>query len=202
MGVPVHQVKEFSPRFSLGCSISSPPHLALALLHHPSALLRLHETWRHMAVYYAMIRGGRGAVRTLPFFRDPWVRYRLDAPNWADLTEAVQSLGRCLLAAGATALFPSMPGGRVISSANDLPRFLPSPLNARNTDLMTIHLFSSCPMGERRPRCAADSFGRVHGQKNLYIADASLLCTAPGVNPQGSIMAFARRNVLKFLKQL
>jgi hypothetical protein len=30
-------------------------------------------------------------------------------------------------------------------------------------------------------------------------ADASLLCTAPGVNPQGSVMAFARRNVMKFL---
>jgi choline dehydrogenase-like flavoprotein len=39
----------------------------------------------------------------------------------------------------------------------------------------------------------------VHGQEGLYIADASLLCTAPGVNPQGSIMAFARRNALHFL---
>ncbi|MCF3608975.1 GMC family oxidoreductase [Planktothrix agardhii 1033] len=36
----------------------------------------------------------------------------------------------------------------------------------------------------------------------MYIADASLLCTAPGVNPQGSIMAIARRNALKFLGQL
>ena len=42
-------------------------------------------------------------------------------------------------------------------------------------------------------------FGRVHGFKNLYVADASLLCTAPGVNPQGSVMAFARRNVMRFL---
>jgi choline dehydrogenase-like flavoprotein len=65
--------------------------------------------------------------------------------------------------------------------------------------LMTIHLFSSCPMGEDKEKCAADSYGRVHGFKNLYIADASLLCTAPGVNPQGSVMAFARRNVMKFL---
>ena len=65
--------------------------------------------------------------------------------------------------------------------------------------LMTIHLFSSCPMGENRSQCAADSFGRVHDLKNLYLADASLLCTAPGVNPQGSIMALARRNALHFL---
>src|SRR5439155_5611251 len=30
MGVPVHQVKEFAPRVSFGCSISTPPYLALA----------------------------------------------------------------------------------------------------------------------------------------------------------------------------
>lgn len=66
-------------------------------------------------------------------------------------------------------------------------------------NLMTIHLFSSCPMGEDRSKCAADSFGHIHGFKNLFINDASLLCSAPGVNPQGSIMAIARRNALKFL---
>ena len=67
---------------------------------------------------------------------------------------------------------------------------------------MTIHLFSSCPMGENRRLCAADSFGRVHECPGLYIADASLLCTQPSVNPQGSIMAIARRNALKFLGTL
>jgi choline dehydrogenase-like flavoprotein len=67
---------------------------------------------------------------------------------------------------------------------------------------MTIHLFSSCPMGERRDRCAVDSFGRVHGTPNLRVADASILCGPPGVNPQGTIMALARRNALHFLGKL
>jgi choline dehydrogenase-like flavoprotein len=63
---------------------------------------------------------------------------------------------------------------------------------------MTIHLFSSCPMGENAERCSIDSFGRVKAVPGLHIADASLLPTAPGVNPQGSIMAFTRRNALHF----
>jgi choline dehydrogenase-like flavoprotein len=78
-----------------------------------------------------------------------------------------------------------------------LPELLPNGL----ANLMTIHLFSSCPMGENKSQCATDSFGRVHGLKNLYVNDASLLCTAPGVNPQGSIMALARRNALAFLER-
>ncbi|MGA2661712.1 MAG: GMC oxidoreductase, partial [Verrucomicrobiota bacterium] len=76
-----------------------------------------------------------------------------------------------------------------------LPEMLPNGL-AR---LMTVHLFSSCPMGEDQHVCATDSFGRVHGFDHLFVNDASLLCTAPGVNPQGSIMALARRNVIHFL---
>jgi choline dehydrogenase-like flavoprotein len=54
-------------------------------------------------------------------------------------------------------------------------------------------------MGENKDKCATDSFGPVHGLKNLNIADASLLYTAPGVNLRGSVMGFARRNVMKFL---
>ena len=55
-------------------------------------------------------------------------------------------------------------------------------------------------MGEDQSQCATNSFGQVHGFDNLYVNDASLLCTAPGVNPQGSIMALARRNALKFFR--
>ena len=39
------------------------------------------------------------------------------------------------------------------------------------------------------------------GSKTFIVADASLLCTAPGVNPQGSVMAFARRNAPSFSKK-
>jgi choline dehydrogenase-like flavoprotein len=34
----------------------------------------------------------------------------------------------------------------------------------------------------------------------LWVNDASLLPQAPGVNPQGTVMAFARRNVLHYLE--
>jgi choline dehydrogenase-like flavoprotein len=73
------------------------------------------------------------------------------------------------------------------------------PLKRSLTNLMTIHISSSCPMGENTERCAVDSFGQVHGVDSLYVADASLLCSAPTVNPQGSIMAVVRRNLHHYL---
>jgi choline dehydrogenase-like flavoprotein len=198
MGVPVHQVKEFAPRLSLGCSISAEPYLALAMLDHPARAHEMEEDWPRMAIYYAMITGGSGSVRRVPGHRDPLVRYALGEQDMRDLADGTRKLCELLLAAGAEALYPTVDGAMPLHSIADLTH-IADPLPHGRTSLMTIHLFSSCPMGEDRRRCVTDSFGRVHGHDGLYIADASLLCTAPGVNPQGSIMAFARRNVLHFL---
>jgi choline dehydrogenase-like flavoprotein len=51
-------------------------------------------------------------------------------------------------------------------------------------------------MGENEAICATNSYGRVHGTEGLYIADASMLCTATGVNPQGTVMAVSHRNAM------
>ena len=64
---------------------------------------------------------------------------------------------------------------------------------------MTVHLCSTMRMGEDRTRACADSYGRVWGTANLHVNDASLLPDAPGVNPQGPIMAIALRNCEHFL---
>jgi choline dehydrogenase-like flavoprotein len=57
-------------------------------------------------------------------------------------------------------------------------------------------------MGQNPALCATDSFGRVPGRPNLYINDASLLPTAPSVNPQGAVMTVARRNAIHFLENI
>jgi choline dehydrogenase-like flavoprotein len=77
-------------------------------------------------------------------------------------------------------------------------RWLDERLPRKGLSLTTVHAFSSCPIGERRERCAADSYGKVFDYENLYLNDASMLPDSPGVNPQGGIMALARRNALRF----
>jgi choline dehydrogenase-like flavoprotein len=195
---PVHQVKQFDPRFSMGCSVSKRPALALALVDHPDWLAAVDRDWRRMAIYYAQSTGGRAVVRPLPGFRDPLVRARPNPADMADLAEGLRRLCECLFAAGADLVYPSLPGCPALRSPADLGR-LPAALSPGGGSITALHLFSSCPMGEDETRCVADSFGRVHGTDALYIADASLLCTPTVVNPQGSVMAIAHRNALQYL---
>jgi choline dehydrogenase-like flavoprotein len=198
LGVPVHQVREFAPHMSFGCSISSLPYLMLATADYPERRNLIRGQWRHMAVYYAMIAGPAvGTVRNVG--PDALVRYRLSPADLRALSLGLRRLCHLLLAAGAVELYPAVSGFPPISTEDDLS-LIPEQLPAGRTSLMSVHLFSSCPMGENRALCAADSFGRVHGAPDLFIHDASLLCTAPGVNPQGSIMALARRNTLHYLE--
>ena len=201
MGVPVHQVKEFAPAFSFGCSISSKPYLALALLDHPEELPKLQFKWKRMAVYYAMIvPDAEGSVDAVPGYRDAMVSFQLTPSDLRLLAAALRKLSELLFAAGAVRLMPSISGFGTLEDSRELSR-IPAMLPKSFTNLMTIHLFSSCRMGESTSLCPADSLGRVRGLPNLHIADASLLPSAPGVNPQGSVMAFARRNALAFAEK-
>ena len=201
MGVPVHQVKEFAPDYSLGCSISSKQYLRVAMLDHPNQQSIVDQNWQKMAIYYAMIKPeGNGSIKNLPFFKDPLITYKLTKNDKNNLAKGLKKISQLLLSAGATKIYPSIKGAPIIKKINDVNQ-LPSTINPTITSLMSVHLFSSCPIGERKDICVADSFGKVYDHEGLFISDGSMLPSAPGVNPQGSIMAFAHRNIERIISQ-
>ena len=193
---PVHQIKEFDPRFSMGCSMSKRPALAMAMAAHPSMMTQVDREWQRMAIYYVQSTGGRATVRNLPGFADPLVRVQLGPEDLNELAVGLAKLAEVLFAAGAEAIYPSITGYPVLRSVTDIAK-LPPTLLPQKANATALHLFSSCPMGENKAVCVADSFGRVHGTEGLFIADSSLLCGPTVVNPQGTVMAVARRTALR-----
>jgi choline dehydrogenase-like flavoprotein len=199
--VPVHQVTEFAPDLSFGGSASNPGLVALALSDNWSEFGADIESWRQMSVYYAAITSeGRGLVRAIPGLRDPVVLYHLTAHDRALLRSGMARLAQLLLVAGATDVYPSFRGAPRVRTPRDLP-VLSERFRATAASVMTVHLCSTVPMGEDPRRCAADSWGLVHGTSNVRVNDASLLPTAPGVNPQGTVMALAIRNARHFIER-
>jgi choline dehydrogenase-like flavoprotein len=195
--VPVHQVKPPGADISYGGSASSPGQIALVLSDDWPRNRAAAEDWERMAVYYAAIRPqGRGRIATLPRLRDPLVSFGLTRGDLALLGEGLENLGRILFAAGAETVFPSVRGGGSIARGQGAEA-LRGIVTRANASLMTVHLFSSIPLGGG----AVDELGNVRGAEHLHVNDASLLPGAPGVNPQGIVMAIARRNVTAFLER-
>ena len=199
MGVPVHQVKEFSPAISLGCSISSKPYLRIAMLDHFDKVNLVEKKWKNMAIYYAMITPeGFGRIFNLPFYKDPFVTYNLTKMDQINLARGLKVLSRLLLKSNAKMIFPSIQNGPLVEKEEDIKK-LPDIINTKTTSLMTVHTFSSCPIGSNKKMCVANQYGSVYDHKGLYINDGSMLPSAPGVNPQGGIMALAKRNIERII---
>ncbi|CAB4991314.1 MAG: GMC family oxidoreductase [Actinobacteria bacterium] len=199
--VPVHQVTEFFPHSSFGGSASQAGLLALALNDNWREFRGQITDWRRMSVYYAAITSeGRGRVISVPGMRDPIVTYRLTKNDRTLLGVSLGRLALAMLAAGAEAVYPSFRGAPVVKRPADVAR-LEAGFSATKASVMSVHLCSTVPMGEDPRRCGADSFGRVHGTTNVRVNDASLLPSAPGVNPQATVMALVVRNVRRFIEE-
>jgi choline dehydrogenase-like flavoprotein len=198
--LPLLQVKEFWPELSFGGGFFSLGQLAMTLSENWPENREQMRHHRHMAQYYVGVRGsGRGWVRPTLFGDDATlVRYELSDEDTKALSIGLARLSALLLAAGAREVFPSVWGLASIKSEADAARWLDEVVPRSRLGLVTVHAFSSCPMGERRDVCAADSYGKVFGFRNLYVNDASMIPDSPGVNPQGSVMALARRNAMHF----
>jgi len=196
--VPVHQVKEFAPDLSFGGSASQPGLVALALSDQWATFSHAITDWRRISVYYAAITSeGRGKVRAVPGLRDPIVTYSLTGRDRAMLGSGLARLALLMLEAGADEVYPSFRGAPLVRKRSDLAA-MQAQFSANKASVMTVHLCSTVPMGEDVDKCGANSFGRVHGTANVWVNDASLLPTAPGVNPQGTVMALAIRNARRF----
>jgi choline dehydrogenase-like flavoprotein len=200
-GVPMHRVTEFAPSLTIGGSVSRKGHIALALADSGADIRDALADWERVYVYYAAIRADAiGRVLAVPGLRAPVVSYRLTEGDMSRLARGLLHLGEVLLAAGATELYPSVIGGRVVRRPDELVSWWDA-VTRSSANLMTVHLTSSVRMGEDRERTGTDSFGRVWGVRNLRVNDASLLPDAPGVNPQAAIMTIAARNTDHFLSQ-
>ena len=65
------------------------------------------------------------------------------------------------------------------------------PLDPQAYSMIASHLFGTCRMNADPREGVVDLDFAVHGVKALWIVDASIFPTTPGVNPQHSIMALA-----------
>jgi choline dehydrogenase-like flavoprotein len=118
------------------------------------------------------------------------IRYRMRTPEWRTLDRGIRAAARLHLAARATEACSLHADATPLRSERDVEaaRFR----HGRNRlALFSAHVNGTCRMtgDARRGPCSPD--GGVRGAPGVYVADGSLFPTAPGVNPQATIMALA-----------
>ena len=131
-----------------------------------------------MAIYYAAIKPtGVGKVRKIPFFNDPFVTYNLTEKDLKLLSTGLEKMCRIVFKAGAKCVYPSIKNYGTIKDINDVKN-IPKIIPRDKTSLMTIHLFSSCPMGKIKIFVLQILLAKFFEVDNLYINDGSIMPSA------------------------
>ena len=183
-----YQVREFADEGVLMAAVNLPPGLVARSL--PLSRAGLGPV---MAGYDRMVTAGvlvddtsTGRVRSVG--GRAVVSYSLSDEDAARIGVAVGRLCRLLFAAGAVRLYLPVAGMPPVESPADLT---PEPVPPSRMAISTVHLMGTARMGSDPMRAVCDASGRVHDAAGLFIADASLLPTPLGLNPQETIMVLA-----------
>jgi choline dehydrogenase-like flavoprotein len=88
-----------------------------------------------------------------------------------------------------------------VSAVEDLVQLRERRVPAGHLRLTAFHPMGTVRMGGDPQRSVVDSYGRHHQIENLWVADASTFPTCVGVNPQMTIMAFAKRSAECLVKE-
>ncbi|OLM18316.1 MULTISPECIES: GMC family oxidoreductase [unclassified Pseudonocardia] len=176
-------------------------NLGAALAAHPPCVVtRLIEDIDRVAIYTTQVRlEGTACVRTLPGGRHV-VRHALTDRDRATLHDAMRRTVTLLLQAGATELYPCIPGAGPWTGPDQAYAELDIS-DTRTWGMVSVHAMASCRMGRPERGGVCDDDGRPHGVDGLVICDASVLPGSTGISPQQTVMAFAHEITERFLNR-
>jgi choline dehydrogenase-like flavoprotein len=198
-GVPQSlYVDEFaSEGFMLEGTAGPPDYVAMAMPgrgpEHRERMLR----YRRLSTFGVMVAdSSRGEVRSVA--GAPRIRYDLDAADTARFKRALERLAELYWAAGAREVMIPIRGLPPLRDGDSTP-LREARVRARDLQLMAFHPLGTAAMGSDPRTSVLDPDGRVHGTQGLYVADASAIPGALGVNPQITIMMLATRMAFHLL---
>lgn len=174
-------------------TLSIPPELVASRLAGGGRELmeRLRE-YRHIAMWCLAVRAeSTGTIRPPLFGSAPVIRYSLDHADMLRFREGLKLLAKQHFAAGANAIIPGIAGMPFKLTADEAHLLDDAPLEPSRYVAILSHLFGGCVMGDKPETSVVNASGKVHGWTGLYVADASVIPTNLGVNPQHTIMGLA-----------
>jgi choline dehydrogenase-like flavoprotein len=120
------------------------------------------------------------------------IRYDLCAEDTATFARGIERLCELYVAAGARAIYPPVTGVAELTGG-DLEPLRRAQVRAQDLVLMAFHPLGTARADARPDHGVVDGDLCLHDMENVWVADASVIPSSIGVNPQITIMALATR---------
>jgi choline dehydrogenase-like flavoprotein len=119
------------------------------------------------------------------------IRYALGERDARTLHDGLAAATRLHLAAGAQEVLTLHEPGVRVRAAGDIARIASARRGPNRLSVFSAHVNGTCRIGTDPRTSGVNPHAERHGVPGLYVADGSIFPTAPGVNPQETIMALA-----------
>jgi choline dehydrogenase-like flavoprotein len=132
--------------------------------------------------------------------REPYMVQTLGDADLERLHRGVMRTAELLFAAGARQVFTPFADLPLLANPGEIGRIATRPRTRDTIELMTVHIMGTTRMARDASAGATDPSGAVFGTRGLVVADASVLPSSIGVNPQETIIAMTLRNCERWLE--
>ncbi len=191
--VPSHQIKLNGKDIGLGVSITNPELVKVSMIGIGLLSDEIEHEYRKYGLYYCMTKSDFGNVLNLPGLEEPFPVHYMKKKQKALLAEGVNKLKDILYSAGATEV--KLVGSNALFRQGDICYTK----HISKSDMLTIHLMSSCPLWVQKSPISKD--GHLKKCDRIFVADSSIIPNALGVNPQGTVMILSKHIVTKFIEK-
>lgn len=157
----------------------------------PRLLARVRDI-PHLAMFGGMVHDAGGGTIHRGFGGTPIMTYRMAGEDRPVVPLLLRKMANTFFAAGAKEVFMPVFGEDGMT-ADQLRKFPLESVPMKRIECSSQHPLGSLRMGPDSDHAVVDGFGRVHGTRNLYVGDGSIVPTSLGVNPQLAIMTLATR---------
>ena len=200
-GVPQsYYVDEFADdRLMFEGAAGPPDYLAAAMPFSRERHRELMLRYRQFSQFGVMVSDlSRGYVRER--LGHPEIRYDLSRDDTRAFKRGIELLCELYFAAGAHTVLP--PIDRVgMLEHGDLTPLTNCDVRPHDLTLMAFHPMGTARADARPAHGVVDANLKLHGADNVYVADASVIPSSIGVNPQITIMTLATRLAYHLLEQ-
>jgi len=182
--------------FWIECAPLQPALAAAALPGFGTRHRQFMQLLKNTVPFIVLVRDGSGtdaSMGSVSVDRRGHVRvtHRLTPADRENLRHGIEAAARLQLAAGALeAVSLHSP---ILRATNEigLAAMRMASVSPNRVALFSAHVNGTCRLGVNPATSGCSPTGERHGVRGLYVMDGSLLPTAPGVNPQWTIMAMA-----------
>ena len=170
----------------------------------PGAGLELKQAladYKHLASVGLFVSdSATGRVVGQRWWSEPLAFYSLSRKDAARLQRGMALAAEVFLEAGARTVYTGLARLPTLASRRDLERLRDTAIGPEELTVVGFHPMGTCRMGRDPATSVVGPYGESHAVRNLFLADASVLPSCAGVNPQVTIMALATRTASHLLE--